>query len=382
MNDVVRVANTSATASLLWSACRPEPALEAVRAAVDAGADLERAANAALLQRASPLLWRALESSTVEIPDAQWSRDLREDALRCRAQAQLLLPRFARAAIPPLVKAGLEPLVVKGAALAERYPEPGLRPMVDVDIVLPAAQHDAAVAALTAIGWEHVRGPGPTDHSSGLVHAGLPGLPLELHASLGTWRDRGCGPTSEELWRRRRPARYFGVDAFGLGPEDELGMLIAHAGKPDHRFGRILWMADLVVVAASRAIDWDRVAANAERGGYRTAVAIALTQAARLGLDAPAALRAPVARGVRGRALEPLFADDWPLTGKAGREDLLRYVLVDRSSRRIALFVGDATRDGIVRAPGRLVAASRRAYGRWKRMRSLGSEGFDGTRQP
>ena len=145
MNEVVRVANTSATASLLWSACRPEPDLDAVRAAVDDGADVERAADVALLQRASPLLWRALEASTVVIPDTQWSGDLSGDALRCRAQAQLLLPRFARRAIPPLVEAGFEPLVVKGAALAERYPEPGLRPMVDVDVVLPAAQHDGAV---------------------------------------------------------------------------------------------------------------------------------------------------------------------------------------------------------------------------------------------
>jgi hypothetical protein len=111
-------------------------------------------------------------------------------------------------------------------------------------------------------------------------------------------------------------------------------------------------------------------------------VAIALTQAGRLGLDAPVALRTPAATGVRGRALEPLFADDWPLTGKAGREDLLRYALVDRSSRRIGLFVGDVTRYGAARAPGRVIAATRRAYGRWKRIRSLGNEGFRGTPGP
>jgi hypothetical protein len=364
------VAGTHATAALLWAACRPEPDLDAVRAAVADGADLPLAADTAQMQRASGLLRRALDAAGVELPgEDDWVRELELDVARCRAQAMLLFPRFAQAALVPLAEAGFEPLLVKGGALAERYPAPGLRPMDDIDIVLPAEQHQPAVRALTAAGWRLARGPGPSDHSSGLVHPELPGLPLEFHLSLGTWRDRGSGPSSELLWQRRRPITFSDAPAFGLDVEDELAMLVAHAGKPHHCFSRIVWMTDLVVVVGDGPVDWERVAHDAERDGYRTVLAIALTQSHRLGLESPPALRAVTARGMRARALAPLLDDDWPLTGKAGREELLRYVLVDRYRRRVGLFVGNATRTGLRAAPASMAASARRALGRWQRMR-------------
>ncbi|HEY2202564.1 MAG TPA: HAMP domain-containing protein, partial [Solirubrobacteraceae bacterium] len=46
-----------------------------------------------------------------------------------RMEALLLIPRATALAIRPLTDAGLEPVVLKGPAVASRYPEPGLRPM-------------------------------------------------------------------------------------------------------------------------------------------------------------------------------------------------------------------------------------------------------------
>ena len=67
---------------------------------------------------------------------------------------------------------------MKGAALAGRYPEPGLRPMDDVDILVPRPQHDSALRRLEAAGWRRVDIPG-RHHETVLTHAEVPGLPLE-----------------------------------------------------------------------------------------------------------------------------------------------------------------------------------------------------------
>ena len=54
-------------------------------------------------------------------------------------EAVLLIPRALALAVRPLTDAGLEPVVFKGPAVAARYPKPGLRPMEDIDLLLPRA---------------------------------------------------------------------------------------------------------------------------------------------------------------------------------------------------------------------------------------------------
>ncbi len=355
------MASRNATAALLWAACRPEPDGAGVAAAVASGADLQVAANAALAQRLSPLLWRALRNA--EIPtDASWAEAVHADAQRCRAQALLLLPRIGTAALVPLAEADLEPLVLKGAALANRYPEPGLRPMTDVDLLLPAAHHRRAISVLAGAGWRVASIPGGGHYETALRHPDLPGLPLELHRGLAMWRERSGGPTARELWRRRRPTVVAGAPAFGLEPEDELLALAAHAGKPFHGFSRLLWITDLVVVtdaarASGRPIDWDRVGFEARRRRCATVLAVALSQAARLGLESPKALQTPPGGSAsRRRVVEALLAEEWPVIELDERVRYqLRFALADGPIRRLALRAGALTADGMSALPGRLL---------------------------
>ena len=349
------------TAAVLWAACRPEPDLVGVSAAAASGADLEATANAAIAQRVSPLLWRALRDAGVHTDDAPWVGPLHADAQRCRAQALLLLPRFGAAALAPLRAAGFEPLVWKGAALADRYPEPGLRPMTDVDVLLPAAHHRRAVSVLTTVGWRVAKIPGGGHYETALVHSDLPGLPLELHRGLAMWRERSGGPTARDLLHRRRPTVVGGTPAFGLEPEDELLALAAHAGKPFHGFSRLIWITDLVVVAdaaraSGRPIDWDRVASEARHRRCVTVLAIALSQAARLGLESPDFVRTPPgATARRARVLAPLLSVEWPVAEPDDQERYrLRFALADRPGRRLALRVGALAADGMRAVPGRL----------------------------
>jgi hypothetical protein len=354
-NDATRPVDAAATAQLLWSACRPEPDAVATVAAVLAGADLALAAAVALEQRVGPLLWRALERCDPDLDaGAPWAVALAEDSARARAQAVLLQPQFASVALAPLAAAGVEALAVKGAALAARYPAPGLRPMDDVDLIVPVEHEARALDALRDAGWQVAHTPGRRHHEHALLHPTLRGFPLELHTTLATWRDRANDLDAASLWSRRRPATVFGAAAFDLSPEDELVMLLSHAGNPHHLFRRLLWTVDVAVVvqtAGNRQLDWERVGRLADRCGARTVVAVGLAQAERLGVASPDGLRRLPRSARRRRALAPFLSEDWPLASRAARVDERRYALVDGWVRPARLVAGDLTRDGLGGVP-------------------------------
>jgi len=51
-------------------------------------------------------------------------------------------------------RAGIQTILLKGAALILlHYKDPGLRPMVDFDILVPAGKAAAAIKVLTELGW-------------------------------------------------------------------------------------------------------------------------------------------------------------------------------------------------------------------------------------
>ncbi len=362
-------------ASLLWAACRPEPDTHGVRAAVAQGADLDFTADVALAQRVAPLLVRALNDAGLEFSEEPWYKNIDADAQRCRAQAVLVRPRMADTLLEPLAAAGLEPLFFKGAALAPRYPAPGLRPMDDIDFVLPAEQHPVALEVLRRAGWRlGTPRPGP-HHEVGLVHPEMPGLPIELHHAFSTWRRRSSGVSTDELWRNRRPCRLADGPAFCLPPEHELIAVVAHAARPPNVFGRLLWFVDIAAIA-STPVDWDAVGRLADAARCRTAVAVALTQAARLGVDSPAWLRQPLARGTRLAALEPLLSADWPTAEPdPATRYRLGYALVDDRRLQLTFFAGEASASGVAAIPVRAAAIATRAVRRWWQLRRRASDG-------
>jgi hypothetical protein len=373
----------AATASLLWAGCRPVPDSNEVRRALDTGADLSRAAELALIQRVAPLLWRALGTVGVsaERGDEEWAVAVSRDAGRCKAQALLVLPQLGPRVLEPLADAGLTPLVWKGGALVGRYPEPGLRPMDDVDLVLPPAQLDAGVATLVKAGWEVIPTRRSAHHEVILKHRALPGLPLELHRALSTWRERSNWLTTLDLWRWRTQGTVYDAPAFVLPAEEEIVALAAHAAKPFHVFDRLIWAVDVAVVInnavvvdgaelGDRRIDWERVATIADRARCRTALAVALAQAQRFGASSPAALREVPAHNAREAALEPVLSADWPVIDRTwGLRRRLRYALVDDWRQQVMLFAGQIIRYGPAKAPRQAIDLSTRGVRRWWRLR-------------
>jgi hypothetical protein len=338
-----------------------------------AGADPAWAAEAAIHLRVSGLLWKVLGLDTSGGSSAQLD-DLRDDASRCRAQALLVFPRLGDHLLGPLAEAGLPALVFKGAALAGRYPAPGLRPMDDVDLMLPPEQHREAMRLLTERGWHVLVQQG--EHTEvQLVHPQLPGLPVELHEQLAAKAERSSRMTASDIWAARRPIQVAGADAFGLAPEVEILALAAHAGKPFHTFDRLIWSVDIAVVietaaATGRPLDWGAVEATADRVAARSVLAVALTHASHLGVDSPPRLREVPARGTRRAALEPLLDPEWPLLPRdLGTRNRLSFALIDDRRLRLGRAIADVRSEGLARLPRRVYNLSWRFGRRWWTLR-------------
>ena len=318
-------------------------------AEVDAGADLDRAAHAALENRVGPLFWRSCVDAGVDVRIGAERERLEREVVACRTQSRALLPLAMTRIVGPLRTVGLDPLVFKGPAVARLYPDPALRAMSDIDLLLPGHSHRAGVRALVDHGWEDVghqrtriRRAGDNYHTV-LVHPELPQMPVELHWNMAAWHERATGLSVRDLWKSRQQVSMFGVEAFSLPAEEDLVALANHAGKPFHHFEQLIWIVDLVaVIASERDLDWEKVGWLADRWRCRTVLAVALHQARRLGASVPDPLLTMPAAVPRRAPIGALLQDDWPFTTP---DDLkcyaLRHTFADSSWRRAELLVGE-----------------------------------------
>jgi hypothetical protein len=333
------------TARLMWEACHRNPDPQAVRDAVSHGADLAWAVRLALEQRVGPLLWRALEAAGEAEALGEHRSSLESVAEVHLMEGLLLLPRAVSVALRPLVDGGLEPVVLKGPVLATRYPAPGLRPMEDIDVLLPIEQHREAIDLLEQEGWEVVRPAGRDRYDTVLKHPEVASMALELHYGLESHYERLTSLDAAGLWSRRIPVDCLGCAAFGLPLPEEIVVLAAHAGKPFHGFSRLVWIADLaMIVGHSREsgseVDWESVRSVAQRGGCTTVVGVALRLAGHAGVDFPSELFPLPERGWRRAALSRLIDPLWPLDPSDPATFHLRYALTDGNWRRAKLLFG------------------------------------------
>jgi hypothetical protein len=342
--DATTRASLEPTATLLWEACRPDPDPAAVRRALAGGADVVLAVEAAEEHRIGPLLWRALEAADALDALGPGRAALGGSANAFAMEAMLLIPRAVGLAVRPLTEAGLEPVVFKGPAVAARYPKPGLRPMEDIDMLLPRADHARALSALRAAGWEVARDPNSDQYDTVLSHGEVPSLALELHYGLEAASLRVTRLDAGALWALRRPMDIAGTPAFVLPQAEELVVLAAHAGKPHHSFVRLMWVADLAMVvhdAAARGtpVDWREVRAVAGANRCLTVTSAALALARRAGVDAPADLFPLPTRGWRGAAMRQLLSVTWPLTHLELPGYHLSYALADEPAQRVKILL-------------------------------------------
>jgi hypothetical protein len=202
-----------------------------------------------------PLIaWNLRETS---LDDA--SRDLLEQSCRRAGRASERLLAGAGPALQALDRAGLETLVLKGAALAFTvYDRPELRPFGDVDVLVESPAAPEARSILVAAGWRPLRpvtaSSFPLRHSLGLTNEAGARVDLHWHALAECCEadaDRG-------FWLRAERRRIGGWPTRVLSPPDQLLHVAVHGLRwsrpPSHH-----WIADAVMILrrAGPTLDWD-----------------------------------------------------------------------------------------------------------------------------
>ncbi|MEO8257912.1 MAG: nucleotidyltransferase family protein [Acidobacteriota bacterium] len=164
-------------------------------------------------------------------------RQAAADARRSGMRSGLLVRETLTRLTTALQNGGVRVIVLKGAHLAHIvYPDPSLRAMTDVDLLVGRTDLGRAAALLRANGCHQVAASdddGPladfTNHLPRFYQALPPAV--ELH-----WKLAPSDPaTRTDHWHRAVPVRLAGVDTLGLCPEDLLLLVCAHACY-SHRF--------------------------------------------------------------------------------------------------------------------------------------------------
>ncbi|HMK30941.1 MAG TPA: nucleotidyltransferase family protein [Terriglobales bacterium] len=174
---------------------------------------------------------------------------------------EILLNRAA-ANLKVLHQAGIQTLVLKGAALIPSYyRQRGLRPMQDCDIAVPHHQAQRAIAVLRQLGWTSCWELPPEQfisirHSAPFVNA--EGHMLDLHWGI-LWE---CWNRNQDagFWSRAIPVTIGDQSTLALEPTDQLLHIIWH-GARWNEVPPLRWVADAMMVlrAPEVGIDWQRL---------------------------------------------------------------------------------------------------------------------------
>jgi hypothetical protein len=163
--------------------------------------------------------------------------------------------------------AGIAYAVIKGGGLRERlYTDPSLRPMDDLDILVPTEQRDAALQALTRSGMKPLIDPRNLSHEvavfDGHVH-------VDLH-----WRLFRPGRSRFELAATLLERRGQRSRLWVLDDSANLLVMLVHPAFAKHVCGpaaKLIRLVELDRLIREGQPDWEWTLAVVSRAGLRTA---------------------------------------------------------------------------------------------------------------
>jgi hypothetical protein len=214
-------------ASVLAGAWRETPpALDLSEAA------LNRVAEKLLVSRAGGLGWWRIRHTALRSSTAAQGL---YDAYRLFTLKAALHERHIERVFNLLRSANIEPILIKGWAIARLYPEAALRPYGDIDLCVSRADFANAQRLLKSI-----EVPGALDVD----------LVPDERGRLGNRR-------WEEFYPRTRLARLGDIEVRVLGPEDHLRVLCVHMLKGSHMSPILLCDIALMIENLPADFDWD-----------------------------------------------------------------------------------------------------------------------------
>ncbi len=210
----------------------------------------------------TPLIYTHLQAADIPIPNPI-KKQLQTRTIQ-HAHANRVRAKTLAEILTSFQSTGIDALVLKGAALAHLvYPQPGLRSMRDVDVLVSRSQARQAQSLLAELGFNAPL-PGDALPAKHLPNAqreaeGLP-VSIELHHNLYS---NGTPTTEIEALRLRAiPFTIENVTAYTLSHADMLEHIYQHMRVNILLDSlRLVWIADLVSLTEHFAteIDWPRV---------------------------------------------------------------------------------------------------------------------------
>jgi hypothetical protein len=191
--------------------------------------ELEQASNSLWVSGASSLGWWRIHGSDLE--SAAIAPELRRHYHEQAIKAMIQEDELARV-VSQLRGGGVEPLLVKGWAVARLYPQPGLRPFGDIDLCVRPEQRRTTEDLLSQ--------PDLAPFEVDLIHEEF---------------DRLDAAGWDALFAHAEPADLGTTRVRVLGPEDHLAFLCMHLLR--HGAWRPLWLVDVAAALESRPADFD-----------------------------------------------------------------------------------------------------------------------------
>jgi hypothetical protein len=225
---------------------------------VDQRVDWGRVLKLAEDQGLAALVHRGLTTLGVKVPHSVRA------ALRARhAQAalttKLRLEPTLHSALATLKSLGLEPIVLKGAALAYLvYPSAAHRTLIDIDLLLPSDEIDRAGRGLVDVGFATASASLQGGHHH-LPPYVLPQaqIAVELHHHLLP-RPNPYAIGMDQLRDRSQFRDIAGIQARVLAPADTLHHVCIHLAY-GHRYGwfPLRSLVDVLAISTHAGLDWD-----------------------------------------------------------------------------------------------------------------------------
>ncbi|MBN1537855.1 MAG: nucleotidyltransferase family protein, partial [Anaerolineales bacterium] len=217
-------------------------------------ADWELFARMAKAEGVAPLMHFAFSRSSYALPEAIRLK-LQMAYYETAAFNQMILTEMGRV-VQALNEADIPVIVLKGAVLATTiYPDPALRPMSDLDLLVKTEDLERAKELILSLGYyepipEMAKGFNRMiGHEYKLHKLAQPKISVELHWSVISGDYDRRTPSLDLLWKNRKTiisqnenSNHL-IEIFSLSPEYLLCYLIGHLiiqhGKST---GRLVWL--------------------------------------------------------------------------------------------------------------------------------------------
>lgn len=266
------IARTAGREAALLAACFGRDDGEIARVLEPlADADWNALVDQAVRHGVAPLLWERLKAISVAATPSALERlheSYLHNALRNTAALDELSPVLAS-----LKREEIPVIVLKGAHLASTvYGNPALRPMADIDLLVPPINLPRIKTMLFELGYCWIASSSPgTDyetHHHLQVFFKTGAIPIEIHRSIVP-TDSPFRVDVGGMWARARETHIAGIDVRVFAPEDLVLYLCLHASY-NHRFDiPLLFLCDIAAAVEHHRneIDWSRFVEVANHEG-------------------------------------------------------------------------------------------------------------------